>query len=306
VTGHHHSGTTLLGSHIASTHNCALVWEPLNPTTSYYRFSYSVGSWFLNPYDLDSDDLNIFRDAFSKAISFTPVPPRSNVLRDLKDILKCTKYAGLSIYSKLAGMRPVVKDPISLFAIDFYQEYDFDVIVVIKKPENFVASEITRGNRPPWHDLYKRLRIQRWSSEVELLLENSLKGHSSLDLQHALFWYCSVISTNLINYDQTLATRQCLINFEDYSSNQPLHFRRLCQTYNLFPSSSSEALTSNSDLSFYQRIDGCLRGFSFSYTSRKAKRSSQLGVFEPSTSYNEFYDKYLDPLLSALNWNSST
>lgn len=49
VTGHHHSGTTLIGSHIASCKGCSLIWEPLNATTNSYRFDYIIDNWFFNP-----------------------------------------------------------------------------------------------------------------------------------------------------------------------------------------------------------------------------------------------------------------
>jgi hypothetical protein len=304
VTGHHHSGTTLIGAHIASTRNCSLIWEPLNPVTSHYRFPYSKNDWFLDPFALDDDQFARFTTAFFKATSFSPVQLRYSDVLDIKEFLKYTKYSVQSIYASLSKMRPIVKDPISLFAIDFYKSQGFGIIVVIKRPWSFVVSELSRGNKPPWRDIYKRLRKTRWGSDIESLLENSLNDTLPMDVQHALFWYCSVVSSNLVDYDTTFSSTLCLVKLEDYMKNVPLYFDLICQAYNLDPTVFSQRLIAGHDLTMVQRIDGLMRNYFFpSYVGRGAKRSTvHSPEYSPSVDYCEFSDKHLTPLLSSLDW----
>ena len=69
VTGHHHSGSTLVGSHIASCRGCSLIWEPLNPTTNNYRFDYPIDKFFFNPKYHPCDPIK-FRKALDRAVNF--------------------------------------------------------------------------------------------------------------------------------------------------------------------------------------------------------------------------------------------
>jgi hypothetical protein len=302
VTGHQHSGTTLLGSHVASAKMCSLIWEPLNPGTSYYRFPLRIDEWFINPEALNVPQRKAFVDALKRSTSFISVPLKINDIAHPVELLKCIKYAIQNSYGYFAKMRPIVKDPISLFAIDWYLSQGFDVIVIIKKPDSFVAAELSRGNIPPWHSLISKLSSTDWPSDISSYLDQSLHNLVPLDLQHALYWYCSFFSTNLHKLDQSPSSRRCLVNCEQYVANIDHYIIPIFQSYDLEPTNATLALIKGHSLNPIQLVDGFLRNYEFSYVRSAAVRTKRTKGLPFSEMYLNFSCKYLSPLLSDLGW----
>lgn len=310
VTGHHHSGTTLIGSHIASFKGCSLIWEPLNPTTNNYRFDYNINEWFYNP-KFHLCDISKFNDALESAIKHKVIPLKLRDAMKPENVLRFSKqFIQVSVASSFR-LRPVIKDPISFLSTDIYLKYNPKIVVILKKPLSYVNSEFWRKNLPPWKSLIPYFENYPFSSNIFDLLHKAYASTLSFEAQQALFWFCSITYFNPSRLTQKINShnRYYLVRSDEYrESAQSIILNDLYSFLDLKPSSATRKLVANQNLGFFDLLDSLLRNYNFSkYTGNSSLRSSNsFASFRPQSDCIEIIEKYCNPLALQLGWSHSS
>jgi Sulfotransferase family len=151
VTGSHRSGSTWVGRVLASHPGVFYVSEPFNPT----RPGSPVRHWFQHVTDADAAPFRPYlrrvltlRHSWWDDFRASPGPRRA---------VGATRRGLHTLGRRLAGCRPLLKDPIALFAAEWLADaYGSDVVVLIRHPAAFVSSL----KRLEWGFLFENLLDQ--------------------------------------------------------------------------------------------------------------------------------------------------
>lgn len=220
VTGSVRSGSTWVGKMIALHPGIYYVSEPFNTdrpnTPARYRFHYVTAA-----------DEAQFRDYLRPYVEFSyPLrellwagrPPESH----LQILGRSVKH----VYRRLAGHRPLLKDPHALVSAEWLsRNYPMDVVVLIRHPAAFVSSLKRLG----WQFYFKHLLdqpqlmndlLQPWEAEMRHMLAQS---QPSLD-NIILMW--RVIHSVIHRFQQT-HPEWIFVRHEDLSVNPLVEYRKL-------------------------------------------------------------------------------
>jgi len=144
VTGSHRSGTTWIGKTLAYAAGTAYVHEPFNPDSD--RGLCAAG--FSGQYTFISTENEAhYRDALddTMALRYRPLARLRNDPRLWSLGAAAVRWPRFTWY-RLAGRRPVIKDPIALFSAPWLADtYNMSVIVMVRHPAAFAGSLKSKG-----------------------------------------------------------------------------------------------------------------------------------------------------------------
>ena len=158
VTGSHRSGTTWVGRMLANAPGVDYIHEPFKPGWSLpYTFTRS-DTWF--PYIAGHNEQAWSRDVLR---TLTYDYSWSHTYREapgLKQAWKATNKWARWTARKFRGRRPLVKDPIALFATPWLADrFGIDVVVMIRHPAAFASSIKLKGWTFEWSHWHRQTEL---------------------------------------------------------------------------------------------------------------------------------------------------
>jgi hypothetical protein len=159
VTGSHRSGTTWVGKMLCLSNELGYVQEPFNPRRRPGWSGNRIPYWYLYV----TKENEHFYEAVVEDILAFKYPVLSN-LRDIGNPAQAALFASdlqRSLWYRLHRPRPLIKDPIALFASEWLAtRFDMQVIVTIRHPLAFAGSIKRLG----W-----QFKFRSWLAQERLL-----------------------------------------------------------------------------------------------------------------------------------------
>jgi len=234
VTGSHRSGSTWAGKTLGQHPQLGYIHEPFNleyfPSLANVcacRFPY----WFTHVSDENAGE---YARALAKTLSFTTSP--GNGLRHwLQPQIECdrlreaAKIARDTVYFrnyKLQGRRPLMKDPLALFAAEWLaKRFGMDVVVLIRHPAAFVGSIKAAGWTFPFAHFKSQPRLMEtylrpFASEIEAQCDRAEEPVT----QAILLW--KIFHHAILDYRKQ-HPEWVFVRYEDLARNPLEQFRSL-------------------------------------------------------------------------------
>lgn len=155
VTGSHRSGTTWVGRMLCLSREAGYIHEPLNPVRRPSWMRHPVPYWYVY---ITDDNAGLYESDLRRVLGFR-YPSARNLgrLRKPEHVGMLLSDIGRSVRPRLAGSRPLLKDPFALFSADWLERrYGADVVVTVRNPMAFVGSI----KRLDWRFKFKTLLSQ--------------------------------------------------------------------------------------------------------------------------------------------------
>jgi hypothetical protein len=245
VTGSHRSGTTWVGKMLAEAEGLCYLHEPFKPKWDPPYVWTHFDTWFLHvgPHNASEHERAVARTLglrFSWRRHFGQDPSLRQLWTSTDHWLR---WAG----HRLRGRRPLVKDPIALFAAPWLADrFDLDVVAMIRHPAAFASSIKLKR----WHFDFDHWRRQEqlmagllapFAGDVRRMAEHN----DDLIEQAALQWRC--FHHAIREYRRTHPHWQ-FVRHEDLSLDPAGGFRRLYAALGLaFTPACERAVRASSD-----------------------------------------------------------
>jgi len=139
VTGAHRSGTTWVGKMLALAPGVAYIHEPFNPRTAAGLSPARFDRYFTV---VTRENEARYRSGLEQTIRFHyGLGAQLRSLRGAADLARTGRDLVRVGRARLAGARPLVKDPIALLSAEWLAEsFGMDVVVLIRHPAAFASS----------------------------------------------------------------------------------------------------------------------------------------------------------------------
>ncbi len=244
VTGSHRSGTTWVGRMLRMSSEIGYIHEPFNINLHPGICNLKLDYWFT--YICESN-CNMIEESMGKILSFqTNIFNELKTNTNLKDLLYTTvKLLQLSYY-RLMKLRPLLKDPIAIFSVEWLvKKFNMDVVVLIRHPAAFVSSLKVANMQHPFKDFLNQPLLMR---DHLTLFKNEIEqfSNSKKDIvdQGILLW--NIIHSVILRYKKKYKD-WIFLKHEKISNN---------------PSEQFKKLFNNLDLEFTDKIDKKIQLFS--------------------------------------------
>jgi hypothetical protein len=158
---------------IAASREVGYIWEPFNPQHSRGIFNAPVDRYYTWVSDHNSF---LYESALRDTLSF-----KFDTLAEAKSITSARELAKMplgysrSLLYKREGRRPLLKDPLALFAAEWIvSTFDAQPVVLVRHPAAFVNSLLKAGWRHPFADFLEQPKLMEehlepFRSEIECL-----------------------------------------------------------------------------------------------------------------------------------------
>lgn len=230
ITGSHRSGSTWVGRMIASSPAVGYIQEPfnlhLNPGICSAKFNY----WFTY---ITHENETHFLDPVKKTVTFSyDIKGALNGVHSPKDLLRRARDCSNFIKYRLAGVRPLFKDPIAIFSAEWLaSRFDMDIVTVIRHPAAFVSSlKIKNWTFPFSHLAEQPLLLRDHLSPFEADIEKYAKQEQDIIDQAALLW--KIIHYVVAKY-QSLHPDWIFVRHEDLSLDPITGFQMMFKQLDL-------------------------------------------------------------------------
>lgn len=194
VTGAHRSGTTWAGRMLSLPEGVGYIHEPFDPTDRPGTCTGTFHHWYTH---VSGEDREVER-CVRRALRFHYDPwPRvqSAGAREhsiARDLIGVGYNLCRSLFHRLSGHRPLVKDPLALLSAEWLHDtFGTEVIVLVRHPAAFAGS-LKRGQSAfPFEDLLEqeRLMATKLAPFRESIAEMTRDEYSVVE-QAALLWQC--------------------------------------------------------------------------------------------------------------------
>jgi len=189
VTGMSRSGTTWIGRILAANPGLAYLHEPTNVDCAWQAWNVGLPHQFMY---LDSTNVAPYRARFERVLALQPV--WSSLLRSKANpvrIRQTLEQAALLANARAQGRRPLLKDPLAVFASDWLaRELDLAVVVAVRHPAAVASSRRGLGWRFDFGHLLRQPKlIAQLPSALRTELEQ-LAADPSRDIldESAMLW----------------------------------------------------------------------------------------------------------------------
>ena len=155
VTGSHRSGTTWVGRMLCLSGEAGYIHEPLNPVRRPGWMGHPVPYWYVYITDANA---TLYEDDLARVLRFRYPSVRNAVrVRKPEHVGMLFSDMGRSVRPRLAGARPLLKDPFALFSAEWLERrFEADIVVTVRNPVAFVGSI----KRLDWQFKFKTLLSQ--------------------------------------------------------------------------------------------------------------------------------------------------
>jgi hypothetical protein len=188
VSGSHKSGSTWVGKMLSLHRTVGYIHEPFSPLRRPGISNSVFSRWFtyVNSAN-EAEYIKALADAFHFTCnireSLGSLSHPYHFVRSINNVL-------LTYGHKVKGSRPLVKDPIALFSLEWLSSsFNTETVVLIRHPAAFVNSVISAGWNLPFDDIYAQTELlegplRYFAEDIE---EYASIEKSSLD-KAILFW----------------------------------------------------------------------------------------------------------------------
>lgn len=253
VTGSHRSGTTWVGKMINQSKDVGYINEPLSlwqtPGVFYPRPQY----WYKYISVKDSDE---YYRGFKDTLEF-----KYNIRQGLyslisfKDILRLLKNCIVYDYYRYTQKKPLVKEPHALFSAEWlYENFNFDIIILIRHPAAFVESlKRTEWTHPFFHFLKQPELINKYLESYKSEIIEYTNNKKNIVKQGILLW--NMIYSTVNNY-RDKHEKWLFLRHEDISREPVKYFRkifeylRLNMDYKIIKKIEKYSSTNNKSISY--------------------------------------------------------
>ncbi|MCD4743170.1 MAG: sulfotransferase [Desulfobacteraceae bacterium] len=231
LTGSHRSGTTWAANMLAAAPELGFIMEPFNDANNRRGiFNATFGNFF--PYVTDENE-HLYLAAAEKTIGF-----RYDIVAGIKAAGSVREYARVvrdmlqTIWHRMSGKRPFVKDPNALFLVEWLAErFDMEVTILIRHPAAFISSLRILNWGFPFSTLLNQPAL---ISDYLSLYEDEIvayagKEHDIID-QGILVWK---ILHHVIAEYQDKHSDWFFIRHEDLSADPEAEFQKLFENLDL-------------------------------------------------------------------------
>lgn len=261
VTGTHRSGSTWVGRMLALSGKLGYVHEPFN------RNSGISGELFENWFTyICEENEERYQKRIENYISFKyPLMRKLTASRSVRDIGRSFRDFSKFSWNRLLNKRALVKDPISIFSAEWlYENFDMDVIVLIRHPAAFAGSIKKAG----WRSGMKNFLRQPLLMEHLLVdFKDEIHKHNNNELDYVdeaiLLW--NMIHSVILNYQKKYKNEWLFGRHEDISMDPVRYFFEMYKYL---------------DLDFKDSIRNKIEEFSSnSDNAHKLKRDSKANIY---------------------------
>lgn len=138
VTGSHRSGTTWTGRMLCASGEAAYIHEPFNPRRRPGWSGNRIPYWYLH---VTSDNASYYEDVVQDVLSFHYPLRNIGDIRSAKGAVRFATDLFDSVRYRLRKPRPLLKDPMALFAAEWLAgRFDTQIVVMIRNPVAFAGS----------------------------------------------------------------------------------------------------------------------------------------------------------------------
>lgn len=245
VCGAHRSGTTWVGKMLSASGEAVYISEPLNVWHRRGVFRAPVRRWYQY---ICPDNEGEYQTAMNETLNFRYHPwLELKSLRSVKDIMRMGRDWLNFLYGNLFHLRPIIKDPFSVFSIPwFFDRFHCRIVVTIRHPAGFVSSLTRLGWRFDLFDLLNQPLLMRdWLEPYRKEIQTALENQEDLVAQASLLWR---MIYHVVGSCQARSYNLILIRHEDLSLAPVEGFRNLYAKLGLgFNSRAVKAVTGSSE-----------------------------------------------------------
>ena len=158
VTGMSRSGTTWIGRILAARPELAYLHEPTNIDCAWHAWNVGLPNQFTY---LDGTSAEPYRARFERLLSLRPI--WSSLIHTRANpflIRKTLEQAALLGNARTEGRRPLLKDPLAVFASDWLaREFGLEVVVAVRHPAAVASSRRRLGWRFDFEHLLRQPKL---------------------------------------------------------------------------------------------------------------------------------------------------
>ena len=249
VTGTHCSGTTWVGRMLAATSQVGYIQEPFNPAISFGEnpFPFEHCFQYIASEASESETAGRYFETFSAITTFRyPFRQHTNQINSVIDLCRILKGQSRTLLYQSSKRRALLKDPIAFFSAEWlHQQFDMDVVVMIRHPAAFCASLVQREWQFDFSDFSSQpLLMEKYLYPFERdILAFSVQQPSILE-QGILLWN---IFYSVVQKYQKKHRNWIFIKHEDISRDPVTQFQKLYASLDLsFTAKAEKAILSHS------------------------------------------------------------
>ena len=226
ITGIHNSGSTWLGRMIALSKEVGYIHEPFNINNKFNPCLGRLKYWYTYINENNEKD---FYECIKKNLKY-----KKNIIRPLvsigniSDLKYYFRYEGELMFSKISNRRPLFKDPIALFSVDWLErKFNFIPIILIRHPAAFIASIKKRNWKHPFsHFVMQDELINGSLIKYKYDIMEFARNEYSIVEQGILLW--NIIYSQVLEY-QNKHHEWSFIKYENLANNP---IEELSEIYN--------------------------------------------------------------------------
>lgn len=240
VTGIHRSGSTWVGKMIAQSPAVGYIQEPFNigrhPGICRAPFKY----WFQY---VTEENESEFRQPLADCLRFKyQLRAQLASIRGPREIYWLVRDGRDFLSNRIAGRRPLMKDPLALLSAEWLAKtFGMDVVVVVRHPAAFVGSlKKARWAHPFAHFLEQPLLARDLLSHYQEDLEKYASEEQDIVSQGILLW--NIIHEVILSYRERHAD-WLFVRHKDLSERPIEEYGKIFQALGLhFPPSIQERI----------------------------------------------------------------
>jgi len=247
ITGAHRTGTTWVGRMLTGSGETAYISEPLNVLHRPGIFNAPVTRWYEY---ICPENESVYLPAFRSLLRFNyHLWAELRSLRSRRDLLRMGRDYLSFVRGRLAGARPLVKDPFAVLSAEWFaRRLGFKVVVTVRHPAAFFSSLKRLNWSFDLRDLFTQPLLMRdWLEPFRRELETAARAPDDLLTTSALLWkviYAAVWKMEQRNPDFHLVRHEDLSlepvgSFRDLYAALGLTFSRRAQKF-ILTSSNAE------------------------------------------------------------------
>jgi hypothetical protein len=223
VTGAHRSGTTWVGRMLALAPGVSYVHEPFSPRTAAGLSPAGFDRYFTV---VTSENEGRYRPGLERTLQFRyALGAQLRSLRGPLDLARTARDFARVERARLAGARPLMKDPIALLSAEWLEAaFRMDVVVLIRHPAAFAASLKRLGWKHSFATFIQDGRVPEVLRPYEPEIREQAEQPGQILAQAALLWR---VLYNAVDGYRERHPDWAFVRHEDASAEPVTTFERL-------------------------------------------------------------------------------
>ncbi|MCB0241299.1 MAG: sulfotransferase [Anaerolineae bacterium] len=231
VTGSHRSGTTWVGKTLCLSNELGYIFEPFRPASD------ARGpAWADVPFvyqHIGRENENAFQPMVEALLDMHyPVRSQIKAVRNPRHVARLGRTYVASLIYRARGLRPLIKDPFTIFSIEWLVDrFGVQPVVMIRHPAAFAGSLKRLGWTFDFNQwMAQPLLIQRYLQPFASDIAEYCNGERDIIDQSILLW--NGIHHAICLYQQR-HKNWTFLRYEDLAGNPEMGFQELYRTLGL-------------------------------------------------------------------------